>query len=143
MVSREQASDDFLLKISEVFGLDLAGRVVQAIRYCDQLAGNFYRESSRSRKFRFRKSLKSGKHMLTHGCGEGSDEAGVERVHRKVVYSVVAMVRIVWALRDIGLNFALRFAARGPSAEWNNFFFSSGHFRARLQIVASLRDCDR
>jgi len=65
MVSREQAIDDFLLKMSEVFGLDLAGRVVQAMRYRDHLTGNLYRESFGRRMFRFRKGLESGKHMLT------------------------------------------------------------------------------
>ena len=62
------------------------GELVQAIRYGDQFASNFYRESAGGRMFRFGKSLESRKHMLTQGCGEGSGETGIERVHRRVVY---------------------------------------------------------
>ena len=88
MMARQQAIDELFFKISEMLRHDLAGRVIQAVRYRNRLTADLHRELASRWMVRFRKCFCHHMCVLPHGQGKSIDEAGVQRVHRRLVYSV-------------------------------------------------------
>jgi hypothetical protein len=88
MMPRQQAIDEFFFKISEMLRLNLAGRVIQAVRYSNRLTADLHRELASRWMLRFRECFCHHKRMLPHGQRKSIDEAGVQRAHRRLVYSV-------------------------------------------------------